>query len=311
MLRRHPRRCVSRPPICAMSGGHLGLAGTSPGPFTRHDRAVQEKFPAPDAPRLLALERAQKGRPAAPRSRGRAPWRSRRLPVIGEKQIRVVGAGQGHRCLSRLSTGTESPPDPAKPASNPSASAALAVALGHCIGANPSRLLIPRRHAISRPSEGTEAQILRPRTLCGVRGLEGFWPALLGRFPQGLRTRSALAIGVNAGHVRVLVADIRVPRLRHGGKRHERAANRRPERPPRRGRLRARGDGEQEAGRQTPPAPSGRRSAVKCRHGRAARQPERRSSMLSLGTSLRGDRRRSQTHGSSLRSATRDGQHIF
>src|ERR1700761_9513117 len=37
-------------------------------------------------------------------------------------------------------------------------------------------------------------------------------------FPQGLRTRSANAIGVNAGHVVVIGADGGRPRLRGGGR---------------------------------------------------------------------------------------------
>ena len=54
--------------ICVQLSGHLSLAGTASGPLARHDRPVQEKFSAPDTPRLTALKRAGEahGPPRAP-----------------------------------------------------------------------------------------------------------------------------------------------------------------------------------------------------------------------------------------------------
>jgi hypothetical protein len=49
---------ADRSPIRVDLGGHLGLAGPTPGPLARHDRPLQEKLSAPDTPRLAALERA-------------------------------------------------------------------------------------------------------------------------------------------------------------------------------------------------------------------------------------------------------------
>ena len=139
---------------------------------------------------------------------------------------------------------------------------------------------------LARP-EGPRPKCLRPRTLCGVRGLERFWPARLGRFAQGLRTRSALAIGVDAGHVRVLVADIRVPRLRHVGKRHGERESGGGTATQTRSLDAGGGDARKRAGKRRL-CPAGWRSAGKCRRDRAARQPERRDQCCSLGTSLHG-----------------------
>ena len=52
------RSLVRVEPIHTDLSGHLGLAGTAPGPLARHHRPVQKEFSAPHAPWLAALERA-------------------------------------------------------------------------------------------------------------------------------------------------------------------------------------------------------------------------------------------------------------
>src|SRR5215469_8297165 len=67
---------------------------TPPRTLARHDRAAQEQFAAPDAPRLPALECPLKA--AEPCSASPAK-RLRRLDVLrglGEEQFRVFGAGK-------------------------------------------------------------------------------------------------------------------------------------------------------------------------------------------------------------------------
>jgi len=56
--------------------------------------------------------------------------------------------------------------------------------------------------------------------MSGVRGLKGIDRPFLGRFPFWIRTRCAIAIGVNAGLVGVLLTGYRVTGERHHGHRH-------------------------------------------------------------------------------------------
>src|SRR5579862_9727356 len=70
------------------------LPRTPPRALARHDRAAQEQFAAPDAPRLPPIECALKAaepRPASPAERLR---RLHVLRAFGEEQLRVFGAGK-------------------------------------------------------------------------------------------------------------------------------------------------------------------------------------------------------------------------
>jgi hypothetical protein len=60
--------------------------------------------------------------------------------------------------------------------------------------------------------------------VCGSAASRGSWPAFLGRFPTSRWTRCALADGVDAGHVVVV---LRLAKLRHGGGRRRRRGSER------------------------------------------------------------------------------------
>src|SRR5512146_932115 len=86
---------------CPVTGiGECGvpLAGSPARPFPRYDRAAQEQFPAPDAPRLTAVKRALQAGNADPAALAQG---LRRLDVrrrLGEEQFRALHARQVTPC---------------------------------------------------------------------------------------------------------------------------------------------------------------------------------------------------------------------
>src|SRR6201992_947728 len=153
---------VVQPLVPVDLSGHFGLAGPTPRPLARHDRSLQEKLPAPDAPRLPALDGA--GQARGPR-RATAAERFGALHVLrrfGEEQFRIFGGGQ------------VTPIELEPPGLRQTRRHSLCIRAGGGIGPlHRSQPLscIPRL-AISRPSEGTVAQkTVRPRTLCGSAAL--------------------------------------------------------------------------------------------------------------------------------------------
>src|SRR5215831_19068838 len=76
--------------------GHRGvlLARTATRALTRDDRAAQEQFPAPDAPRLAPLECAFKAADPCPAALAERLGRLHVRWSLGEKQFRVFRAGK-------------------------------------------------------------------------------------------------------------------------------------------------------------------------------------------------------------------------
>src|SRR6478736_22723 len=76
----------------AGSGGHGVLARTAAGPLASHDGALDEQLPTPDAPRLLALERAGKALDACGAEPAERLGELDVLGTLGEPELRVVVA---------------------------------------------------------------------------------------------------------------------------------------------------------------------------------------------------------------------------
>ena len=156
------------------SGRDRVLARTSPRSLPGDHGPLDEQLPAPDAPRLLALERPGQALKRAPGRAHRGSWRTRRPRAARRTRARRRSPGRGWsrrppvpRCRGRAirSAASFSPPSPARPW--------WGVPAHSCpssIRSPAPQVRVSVRAALHPGSHGWSRICLAPRGCCSVEG---------------------------------------------------------------------------------------------------------------------------------------------